>query len=220
MGKNNDIPLHKRAHFRRTREVITEIANYEGINIHDYDLFNMRVYDTVGQNQAGKNVSYNTDDGHSIFVEDNKLDIFEAPKKSNRTNYYGEYLFFIHNRSFDYYYLGIMTVTLDKNASKQTAQVKEKVYYKNYGKYTIIYSDYENYITREQRGYNFAPGYYPSSINYPFDSFNSRKHAYNTSNHKILRQLGFDITSTKKIVDNKVVRVNKKNKKRPNRKKR
>jgi hypothetical protein len=220
MGKSNDIPLYKRAHFRRTREVITEIANYEGINIHDYDLFSICVYDTVGQNQAGKNVSYNTDGGRSIFVEDNKLDIFEAPKKSNKTNYYGKYLFFIHNRSFDYYYLGTMNVTLDKNASRNTSRVVERAHFNNYGKYAIVYSEYNNHISKEEYGYNFTPGYLPSSVNYSFDSFNSRKHAYKTSNHSILRQLGLNITSTKKIIDNKAVRVNKKNKKRPNNKKR
>jgi hypothetical protein len=216
MGKNNDIPLHQRAHFRRIREVVTEIAEYEGIPVHQYDLFNMTAYDTSGHNMTGNNTSYNTRTGGSCFVLDNKYDVFEIPKKSNKKNSpYGEFIFFVHNTSFDYYLLGTMRVSLNKSETIASRFPSEKVSYRNYGKYFILYESLRNNITKIEAGDAFDPGFTPSKISHIFDSYNSRKHAYKTSNHKILRDLGFDITSTKKITDNSKVKVFNKNKKRP-----
>lgn len=207
MGKNNDIPLHQRAHFRRVREVITEIANYENMNIQNYDLFNMRVYDTMGVAIAGTNVSYNTDNGCSIFVEDNKYDIFEVPSKRNKKGSpYGEFIFFIHNTSFDYYMCGKMRVKLDEYSTKSRKTIVESAHYDNYGKYMITYEPNENNITKVEFGTEFGPGYNINQINYVFDSFNSRKHAFNTSQHKILRGLGLNILDPKKITDNRKVK--------------
>jgi len=220
MGKTNDIPLYKRAHFRRAREVITEIAKNENINIHNYDLFNIRVYDAFGQSVAGKNVSYNTDNGRAIFVEDNKYDIFEVPKNTNvKDSPYGEFIFFIHNTSYDYYMLGILRVTLDEYATKSKKIVTEAVKYNNCGQYLISYEKHDNHITKAINGIDFDPGYLPSAVGYNFDSFNARKHSYDTSHHKILRNLGLRIESTKNLTDNKKVEIYNKNKKKGPRKK-
>jgi len=214
MGKNNDIPLEQRAHWRRVREVITEIAKYEDINIQNYDLFNIRAYDYVGNGMAGTNVSYNTDNGRSIFVEDNKYDIYEVPKITNDDNSpFGEFIFFIHDTSFDYYLFGIMTVSLNKSSSLANKIVTEKVHYKNYGKYMITYEEHNNNINKVEFGVDYEPGFLSSNINYTYDQYNSRKHAYNTSNHKILRDLGVAITSPKKLAGNQKTQVYNKNKK-------
>jgi hypothetical protein len=208
MGKNNNTPLHQRAHFRRIREVITEICNYEGIDLYKYDLFNIRAYETQGQAHAGNNIRYGTETGRSIFVEDNHYDVFEIPKKSNnKMSPYGEFIFFIHNTSYDYYMLGTLRATLNKSKTIANRFPEESVHYVNYGKYIITFEPSRNNITKVEPGKDFDPGYHPSEVNYIFDSYNARKHAYGTSNHKILRDLGLDITSTKKITDNKEVKV-------------
>ncbi|MGI6758316.1 MAG: hypothetical protein ACOX40_00755 [Bacilli bacterium] len=94
---NSSIPLHKRAHFRRTREVIKQLAKYENINIADYDLFSMRVFETIGQTYKGRNVRYNTVNGDSCWVADNRYDVFEVPSKRNKKGSpYGEFLYFTH----------------------------------------------------------------------------------------------------------------------------
>ena len=208
MGKNNSTPLHERAHFRRIREIITEIADYEGIPLNQYDLFNIRAYETMGANLIGSNVSYNTETNRAIFVEDNKYDVFEIPKKSNeKFSYYGDFLFFIHNTSFDYYMLGTMKVTLNKSETLANRFPSEKAQYRNFGKYIITFEPSRNNVSKVQHGHKFDPGFEVGSISHLYDSYNTRKHVYKTSNHKVLRELGLDITSTKKITDSNKVAV-------------
>jgi len=213
MGK--DIPLHKRTHFRRTREIMTEIGKYEGFNMNDYDLFNIRAYETVGENLKGKNVSYNIQGGYSCWVKDNKYEMFEVPSKSNRKGSpYGEFLFLAYNKSFQYYLFGYMTVNLDSNETRRTKHIVEDVYFKNHGKFDITFSNNDNHIHKVEYGSKFDPGVQSDEHNFEFDSYNSRKISYGTNKYKILNSLGISTIDPSKMVGKNAVEVYKK--KKPN----
>jgi hypothetical protein len=211
------LPLHKRTHFRKIREVIIEIAKYEGFNSRDYDLFNMAVYETVGENLKGKNVSYNIDGGYSCWVKDNKYDIFEVPSVRNKKGSpYGEFLFLAYNRSFQYYLFGWMKVTLDVSDTIRSRRVVEDVYFKNYGKYLIVFETHENNIHKEEYGSKFDPGVQSDEHNFSFDSYNTRKKAYRTDSYKIIKSVDPSFRGTSnpnKVVGKSKVPVFNKNKK-------
>jgi len=186
----SDIPLHKRTHFRKIREVMNEIARYEGFNIHDYDFFNMTVYETVGENLKGKNVSYNINGGGSCWVKDNHYDIFEVPSKSNKPKWpYGEFIFLAYNRSFKYYLFGKISINLNKSETIRTRYVSESIHVKNHGKFDIIFEKYDNHITKVEYGSEFDPGVQSSEHNFDFDSYNTRKKAYRTDRYKIIKAI-------------------------------
>lgn len=213
MRKGNDIPLHKRIHFRRVREAIREIAEYEGFNPDNYDLFKMTAYETVGENLKGKNVTYNIGKGRSCFVYDNKYDVVEVPSLSNKPNSpYGSFLYFIYNRSFQYHIFGEMTVSLDADATRRSGNVRERVHFENYGKYEIIFGsgDSDNRIHKAEYGSLFDPGTTSDEHNFDFDSYNSRKKAYKTDRYKILASVGVRNTDPYRAIDSKEVKVYKK----------
>jgi hypothetical protein len=211
MGK--DIPLHKRVHYRRIKEIFREIGNYEGFNLNNYNLDKMTVYETVGENLKGKNVSYNIVDNNSCWVKDNRYEIYEAPSAYNNQNSpFGEFLFLAYNKSFDYYLFGLMTVELDEYASKRDRFVVESVYYKNHGKYTIVFQYGDNNITKLEYGSKFDPGVSSSEHNFTFDSYNSRKKAYRTDSYKILQSIGVSGLNSNKITGSSEVKIYNKNK--------
>jgi hypothetical protein len=210
MRKGNDIPLHKRIHFRRVREVITEIAEYEGFNPGDYDFFKMTAYETVGENLKGKNVSYNIKNGRSCFVYNNKYDVVEVPSLSNRQGSpYGRFLYFIYNSSFHYHVFGEMTVTLDAEASRRSGTIHESVHFKNYGKFDVIFGE-ENKIHKSEYGSLFDPGADSDEHNFGFDTYSSRKKAYKTDRYKILASIGVKNTDPYKAIGRNEVKVYKK----------
>jgi hypothetical protein len=216
MGKAYEAPLHERAHWRRIREVIAEIATYERFNINDYDLLRITAYDTEGENQKGKNVSYNVEHNLSCWVLDNRYDMFEVPHKSNKPGSpYGKFLFFAYNTSFKYYQFGELVITLDASESRRTKFVTEKVIYSPYGKYDIVFQGSKNNITKQEFGYNYAPGLPSSEHNFSFDSYNARKTAYKTDSYKILKTLGVVTTGLTKVIDKGRVKIYGKNKKKP-----
>ncbi len=216
MRNDNGLPLHKRTHFRRMREIITEIAKYEGFNPNDYDLFNMSVYETVGENLKGKNVSYNIQGDYSCWVKDNKYDMFEVPATWNKKGSpYGEFLYLAFNKSFDYYLFGKLDITLDTNASIRERRIVENVYYKSYGKFDITFEQNDNHINKVEYGSKFDPGVTSSEHNFDFDSYNSRKKAFRTDKYKILSAIDPSFRSTgdrNKIAGNQAVQVYKKKK--------
>jgi hypothetical protein len=214
MRKGNDIPLHKRIHYRKVREAITELAEYEGFRVSDYDLFKMTVYETTGENMKGKNVSYNISNGRSCFVYDNKYDIVEVPRNSNRQGSpYGEFLFFIYNKSFQYHMFGSLKVTLDERKTRETGMIHESVYFKNHGKYEIVFGsgNGDNRIHKAEYGSNFDPGSSSDEHNFNFDSYNSRKIAYRTNRYKILASVGVKNTDPYKTVGKSAVKIYNKN---------
>jgi len=213
---SKDTPLHKRTHFRRIREIITELSNYEGFNINSYDLFHIKAYETVGQNLKGKNVKYNIDNGYSCWVGDNRYEVFEVPAKSNRENSpYGEFIYLAYNKSFQYYLFGKMQVELDVSTSKSNRFVNEDVYFRNYGKYSIVFGTRanDNSINKDEYGSKFDPGSHSSEHNFDFDTYNSRKIAYKTNKYKILESIGVRGLDSGKIVGSDVVKVYNKDKK-------
>jgi hypothetical protein len=215
MRKGNDIPLHKRIHYRKVREAITELADYEGFDINDYDLFKMTVYETTGENLKGNNVTYNVAKGRSCFVFNNWYDVVEVPSKSNKPGSpYGEFLFFIYNSSFQYHIFGSMKVVLDVPRTRDTGMVQEYAHFKNHGKYEIVFGggNSDNRIHKAEYGSNFDPGTVSNEHNFSFDSYNSRKIAYKTDRYKILAFAGVRNTDPYKAVGNDAVKIYKKSK--------
>lgn len=221
MKQPKHIPLHKRAHYRRTREVITEIAKHEKVQIRNYDLFNMRVFDTFGESLIGHNVSYNTPNDQSCFVEDNQYDVFEVPHKDNKNMWpYGKFLVLIFNSSFDYYFFGEMTVNLDREESIRNRFPEEHYHYKMYGRYTIVFETNKNFVTKTHHIKDWTVGYNSNEMNYVADGWSVRKKSYKLNNHEILKRIGLQTTQQRKVVDKKPVDVYKKNKNNKNKKKR
>lgn len=216
MRKGNDIPLHKRIHFRRIRETISEIAEYEGFNPDSYDFLKMAVYETVGENLKGKNVTYNVGNGRSCFVVNNKYDVVEVPSLSNKQgSAYGKFLYFVYNKSFQYHLFGEMTVTLDAESSRRSGNVRDRVHFENYGKYEIIFGsgNSENRIHKAEYGSLFDPGSSSDEHNFDFDTYNSRKQAYKTDRYKILESVGVRNIDPYKAIDRGEVKVYKSKKK-------
>jgi hypothetical protein len=209
MSKNIIPPLKDRAHFRKIREVITEIAKYEKINIQEYDFLSIRAYETYGENLKGKNVSYNTDGNYSCWVLDNNYNFFEVPAKTNeKGSPYGEFLFFAHNIVHDYYQLGTMKVSLDKNKTIKTKFVTEKIHFKPCGKYIITFQGAINHINKVEYGHKFTPGVKSNEHNFAFDSYNSRKkNAYGKTNQNILESLGINGINPEKLISKDKVKV-------------
>jgi hypothetical protein len=207
----SDLPLHKRTHFRKMREVMIEIGKYEGFNTYDYDFFSMTVYETVGEGLKGKNVSYNIKGGFSCWVKDNRYDIFEVPSKSNQKGSpYGDFLFLAYNKSFDYYLFGYMSVTLNRSETIRTRYLSEAVHFKNHGKFNITFETYDNNVHKVEYGSLFDPGVQSDEHNFDFDSYNSRRKAYKTDRYKILRSIDPSFKGTgnpNKVVDTKKVPI-------------
>jgi hypothetical protein len=208
MVMSKDIPLYKRAHFRRIKEVLTELADYEGYNINNYNLDKITAYDTMGVDLRGRNVRYNIQGGYSCWVGDNKYEMYEVPSKRNKIGSpYGDFLYLAFNKSFDYYLFGKLEISLDSSASRTSKQLKETVYYKNHGKYSIIFQQGENHIHKVEKGSEFDPGLASSDTTADFDSYNSRKKAYRTSKHQILADLGVNNLNSNKISGKDPVKI-------------
>jgi hypothetical protein len=211
MSKGNN--LYSKIHFRKMREVVSEIADYEGIDISEYDLFKMKVYETSGENLKGKNVSYEVMDNSSCWVKDNRYVMVEIPSKTNRGNsVYGDFLFLAYNNSYNYHLFGKMSVSNDQYQTKRTKHLIEKVSIKPYGRYDVVLGKETNSIMKVQSGYTFDPGVSSKEHMFGFDSYNVRKKAYGKSKEAILRELGVtDVTSTK-LIGNSPVKIYKGNK--------
>jgi len=213
MDMSKDNPLYERAHFRRIKEVMIELGEYERFNMDDYNLSKIKVYETQGVNMIGSNVRYNSESGRACWVTDNKYEIYEAPHHSNREGSpYGKFIYLAYNKSFDYYIFGSVMVNLDAQSSKRQKRLFEKVNYRNYGRYTIIFQQRENHITKIESGKKFDPGFTPDETSYDFDSYSSRKKSYRTDSHKILKDLGVEDLNSNKISGKKPVKIYDKNK--------
>jgi hypothetical protein len=211
---SNHIELSDRAHFRRVREVISEIAEYEGININNYDLYNIRAYDTHGENLKGKNVTYNTEGNYSCWVLDNRYDMFEVSSKSNKKgSSYGNFIFFSFNQGFQYFQFGLLDVHLDVEETKHSRFITEKVHYKPYGKYNITFEGDVNHITKVEYGHKFTPGNRSNEHSFVFDSYNSRKlRGYKLSQYDIFKSIGISNTDSEKLVGKSPVPIYRKTK--------
>ncbi len=210
MRKGNEVPLHKRIHYRRVREAITELAEYEGFNPSDYDLENMKVYETIGENLKGKNVKYNIGKERSCWVYDNWYDFVEVPSIKNKPGSpYGDFLFFAYNSSFHYHLFGSMRVELNRSRSVQSEMLEEEVHFRNYGKYEIVFGagTSDNRINKVEYGSLFDPGAPSDEHNFSFDSYNVRKLAYGKDRYDILSSLGVNGKNPNKISGSEPVKI-------------
>jgi hypothetical protein len=210
MGKDNN--FHSKIHFRRLREIASEIARNEGVSEYDYDFFNMKVYETFGENLKGKNVSYDIVGSRSCWVKDNKYVMVEVPsKRNNKKSPYGDFLFLALNNSFGYYLFGKMSANIDIQKSRQRKQLVESVHFEPFGRYEITFESYENNIVKVQTGYSFEPGLGSDSQTFNFDTYNVRKKTYGTSKEDLLKIMGINNFGSSKFIGQKDVQVYRKN---------
>lgn len=214
-------PLHERTHWRHLRIAIRDIADYEKINISDYNLNNIRCYDVMGDELNARYVKFETNNGKSCFIDSNKYEVYEIANNSNseRFRFCGEFLFFIRNASFDYWLFGIMTCRIDYNESKRAGTLIERVSFRPYGKYEVSFgNDREHtYINKSTRGGDMGIGKSMLGVLRSFDGFSSRKIAYQGITNQIVmsRILGNGKDSSINAIDDKPVKKYRKNRNKP-----
>lgn len=113
----------------------------------------------------GKNVSFETTTGQSIWVENNTYNVFEIPKKENSGQVEGEYLTLAQNIDFDYWLLADFEYHI---VDMKNSHLVEKVSYSPYGIYTISLSKEKSSITKKQTGMSIDYGL--SDFPYNFDT--------------------------------------------------
>jgi hypothetical protein len=187
-GNNKELPLHQTLHYRRLREIVTDLCRYESINVSDYNLFNAKAYRCVGDELKGKNVrvaAAGKTNNFSCFVGDNNYEVIEYPKKSNTKSYTGDYLVLIRNRSFDYWLFGTFSHTHDEEKSEKMKTFVERAEYFIYGKYYVLSAEGGIEINKDLNGRDCTFGANRFRYSY-FDSFATRKKAYGVSIHQFL----------------------------------
>jgi hypothetical protein len=218
MSKDHGLNLHQKIHYRRTREIIVALAEKEGIDIERFDLLDMASYETIGETLKGKNVTYDTHDGSSCWVENNRYEIIEVPSKLNQKGSpYGEFIYFAYNVSFDYHLFGRMGISLNREMTTRTKLIQEIVHFEPHGKFDIVFgSNFEdNAIRKVEYGTKFTPGAHSSEHTYNFDSYNKRKSAYKLDRQTILSVTGVKLVNNNSVVDNGPVDIYKKKKNPP-----
>lgn len=210
MSKDHGLNLHDKIHYRRTREILVALAEHEGIDIMRFDLMAMNSYETIGATLKGKNVTYDTHDGSSCWVENNRYEVVEVPAKSNqRGSPYGEFIYFAYNVSFDYHLFGRMGVSLDKRGTTDSRLIQERAHFEPHGKFDITFGARaeDNAIRKVEHGYDFTPGAHSSEHTFNFDSYNSRKAAYGFNRAGILGRTDVKLMSNNSVVDTRPVEV-------------
>ena len=126
MSKNT-LPLHKTTHFRRLREVISELTKKANVNASKYNLENIKCYRALGKDLIGKNVlTLRTQRDRCCFVKDNEYEIYECPSTTNQNTEkaIGEFLMIAHNIDFDYWLVVILNYSVNTNNGKAYVDVK------------------------------------------------------------------------------------------------
>jgi hypothetical protein len=202
-------PLHKTVHWRRLRDLIQMLCDYEHINCNDYDLQHIVCRKTIGSMLHGHNVSYDMcDNGRSYFVTDNNYEVFEIGKKTNKKNsIYGSFLVLIHNTDFNYWLFGNMKVGLNANKSRATQILSEKYFYDILGQYNVTLSEKPTF-RKTRRGDNISFG---NAENDLYCGGLGRKQSYNTSDSEILNNLGVK-NKTNNLSGGSTVKIYKKSK--------
>jgi len=217
--KNNNVPLNARVHYRRTKEIITAVGNYEGIKLDAFDLNHITCYATLGDNLKGNTVSYSNSSTHeSCWVSDNQYEIFEVPAKNNfnKYNFCGSFLFLAHDIDYDYWLFGTLKDTINYSETKKKKDLVENVSYYVYGKYQISIgqNSSSHIINKKLSGklVNYGATYCEDPM---FDNFGTRKLAFSKkSNSQVLSEIIGNQGSNKNIVDSTAVKKYTKNHKR------
>lgn len=202
-------PLHKTVHFRRLREVLHLLTEKEGVNLKDYDVNNIRCYQTYGLELKGKNVTVtNVPNSRTCFVSNNKYDMFEIPSvKNKKGSCVGKFLVLIKNVSFNYYMLAELEYKI--LGTKNGHLVDEAVFYV-YGQYSIESNTKRQFIKKLAAGKNCDFG--DSKLQARgFDSSDFRKSVgYGTSAAKMFAASKHIKVNNLTVVDNSEVKIYKK----------
>lgn len=187
MDSKNKSPLHRRTHWRNLREIITEIAVYEGINISAYDFDNGVCYECSGDELKGKNVTFATSEDRSCWISDNDYEIYEFPKLGNaQGSSLGRFLYISHDTDYDYWTFGILQAAKSKRqycADKAINTSSAQYYINPLGTYTVTYGHGDNRVKKIFDGYDSMLGFNAGRYGL-FDQFGTRKCAYNGRKRK------------------------------------
>lgn len=112
--------------------------------------------------------------GYSCWVPNNSYDIFEIPKVTNSRNYYGEYFYIAHNKSYDYWTIGKMKVS----SYRDNAYRYDCVNYDPFGVYDVSTNGYKNAIRKTIVGKSVDLGGTSGRTTHSFDPIGTRKRAY------------------------------------------
>lgn len=198
-------PLHKTVHWRKMRNLLRILCEYENINYSLYDFESINCRRTYGDLLKGSNITCDIHDkNRSYFVNDNTYDVFEIPKRGKKGQFYGSFLVLIHNTSYDYWLFGKMVCSLNRNESIRLKTVKDRYFYDILGHYSVCFGEDVSF-TKTKRGNRIDFGVASSVFNNGFD----RKKAYHTNDSEILNKIGFK-NNPNNLVDNKSVKIYKK----------
>lgn len=141
-NSDNSLPLHKTVHWRKFKEILKNLCNYEQINLNSYCTDNIICYTTTGDTFQGRNVNYKNKNNYSCFVSNNTYDIFEIASKGNSQKNFGEYLFVAHNKNFNYWLFGKISDKLNVRKTKEQNRVIENVIIDCFGYYEIVFKSF------------------------------------------------------------------------------
>lgn len=181
MDSKNKSPLHRRTHWRNLREIITEIAVYEGINISAYDFDNGVCYECSGDELKGKNVTFATSENRSCWIGDNDYEMYEFPKLGNAQRPgFGSFIYLSHDTDYDYWTFGILQAMKSKrkyNADKVINTSSAQYCINPLGTYTVTYGHGDNSVKKIFDGYDSMFGLDVGRYDL-FDQFGTRRRAY------------------------------------------
>lgn len=133
-------------HWRHMRELVfNPLMDFEGIDSHDYDMYNVKCFDSLGAELQGYNVSCVTANGFSPFVYSDEYDNYLVPKKTNSKSYNGiegDFLLFSHDKTYDYYLMADFIYKIDKAKSLEVTFLTSSVKIVPWGYYNISVEDY------------------------------------------------------------------------------
>jgi hypothetical protein len=132
--KFNPVPLHKRTHFRRLRELLYNICKFDRVDTERYDFKHICCYQIHGRDLKGHDVSFKDWRGReyqkSFLLGNVTYDVYEVPSCSNTPRSpFGEFLVLMKCGAFPYWFLA----RLDVNTSGADWTL--------YGKYDISLTD-------------------------------------------------------------------------------
>lgn len=183
MKRGTKDPLYKTVHWRKLRDIVSEVSSYEYINQASYNVNNIRCYHITGDELKGKNVRYNLPDNYSCWVSNNHYEMYEIPALSNAKNSLdGNYLFLTHDLDFNYWIFGKMNTYTSSNDSKVG------VFYDVYGEYKISDNNKQLKVVKTVNGPDIRDGRSRSQGSY-FDDLESRRKAYNSSSESLVARV-------------------------------
>ena len=140
--------FHKTTHWRRLREIIVS-ARFEGEETPFKIIIQIKItcYSVLRMNNFKVNLNSSLKEGHLCWVSDNSYDVYEIPKIGKEYKIEGEYYILVHNTDFDYWIFGKkMTYTINRNETKKTRSLVDRVKFLPYGRYQSYFNWKKNLI--------------------------------------------------------------------------